>query len=83
MGIMVSHFSFSTLRCSLKRGEITVKKNKQTYIYIHIHTYIHTHTHICIYIHTHIPIYTHTHIYNTHIRQFRVDYLLNQTAQFK
>ena len=29
-------------------------------------------------------IYAHTHTYiHTHIRQFRVDYLLNQTAQFK
>ena len=69
MDIMVLHFHFSTLRCNLKRGKITVKKTKKTtYIYMYV----------CIYAHTHRHTYIHT-----HIKQFRVDYLLNQTAQFK
>ena len=65
VGIMVSHFSFSTLRCSLKRGEITVKKNKR-HTYIYTYTYIHTHTHTYAYTYIHTYPYIHIHIYTIH-----------------
>ena len=55
MGIMVSHFNFSTLRCSLKHDKITVKKKIYIYTY-NIHMYVCMH--ICTYTHTYI--HTHT-----------------------
>ena len=54
MGIMVSHFNFSTLRCSLKRGKIIVKKYTYIYMYnIHMYVCMHMHTDTHAYIHTH------------------------------
>ena len=37
MSVMVSHFNFSTLRCSLKRGKITVKKKNKLKKHIYIY----------------------------------------------